>query len=118
MAHTTTPHTQTQQNTRPEQSDLEPDQLEQTAGTGDDADLYRNSDGAQVGSNRGPRFRRAAGHPNTQPAVTAHEGSVTTRTPGGEKPGITSHSAEEESARQKKVVKERPDAQAGVNHNR
>lgn len=119
MAHTTTPHTQTQQNVRPEQSDLEPDQLEQTAGTGDDADLYRNSDGAQVGSNRGARFvHRAAGHPNTEPAVAAHEGSVTTRTPGGEKQGITSRSAEEESARQKKVVNDRPDAQAGVNHNR
>jgi len=41
-------------------------------------------------------------------------GSVSTRTPESDQQGITNHSASEESARQRKVVSERPDAQAGV----
>ncbi len=48
----------------------------------------------------------------------AHEGSVTTRTPEGAKQGISNASSTEDAAGQKKVVKDRPDAQAGVNHDR
>jgi hypothetical protein len=119
MAQPSTPHTQTQQNRRPEQTDLEPDQLEQTVGSGPDAELYHRREGAQSGTNRGPQFVPAAGgSPNTQPAPAAFEGSVATRTPGGEKQGISSRSADEETPGQQKVVKDRPDAQAGVNHNR
>jgi hypothetical protein len=119
MAHPSTPHTQTQQNRRPEQTDLEPDQLEQTAGSGPDAELYNHREGAQSGTNRGPQFVPAGGgSPNSQPAPVAFEGSVTTRTPGGQKQGISSRSADEEAPGQQEVVKQRPDAQAGVNHSR
>jgi hypothetical protein len=119
MAHSTTPHTQTQQNREPEQTDLEPDQLKQEVGRGKDSDLYREREGAQTGTNRGPEFiPNLRGNPNSEPAAAALEGSTTTRTPGGKEQGITSHSAEEESRRQEKVVKDRPDADAGVNHNR
>jgi hypothetical protein len=116
MAHATTPHTQTQQNRTPNQTDLDPDQLEQTAGTGAEADLYNRREGAQSGTNRGPQFIPASPkQPNTEQPAAAHEGSVTTRTPGGSRQGISSHSADEEKPGQQKVVKDRPDAQAGVN---
>lgn len=119
MAHSTTPHTQTQQDTRPDQSDLEPDQLEQTAGTGPDAELHRNREGAQTGTNSGLAVVSGAGrHPSSEPPTAAHQGRTTTRTPEGETQGITSHPAKEESARQQNVVKDRPDAQAGLNQNR
>jgi hypothetical protein len=119
MAHPTTPHTQTQQNRTPEQTDLEPDQLEQTAGTGSDAELYNRREGAQSGTKRGPHVIPASGGaPNTQPAPAAFEGSVTTRTPGGKKQGISSRSADDELPGQQDVVKDRPDAKAGVNHSR
>lgn len=119
MAHATTPHTQTQQNRTPNQTDLEPDQLEQTAGTGPESGLYARREGAQSGTNRGPHTIPASpGQPNTEQPAAAHEGFVSTRTPGGNRQGISSHSAEEEKPRQQKVVGERPDAQAGVNHNR
>jgi hypothetical protein len=119
MPHATTPHTESQQNKRPESTDLEPNQLEQTAGTGADANLYRNNEGAQTGTNRGRgKHPGPASRPNTEPFATAHEGQVTTRTPHASGQGITSHSVEEENARQQKVVKHRPDAKAGVNRDR
>ncbi len=48
----------------------------------------------------------------------AHQGSVTTRTPEGAKQGISNASSTEDAQGQKKVVEDRPDAQAGVNHDR
>jgi hypothetical protein len=117
MAHATTPHTQTQQNRTPNQTDLEPDQLEQTAGTGAETELYNRREGAQTGTNRSPHvIPGSGGLPNTEPAAAAYEGSVTTRAPAGEKQGISSRSADEERPGQQKVVQERPDANAGVNH--
>ncbi len=117
MANSTTPHTQSQQNRKIDRTDLEADQLEQSAGRGEDAALYENNEGAQTGTNRPARkFPDSAKNLNTEPAEAAHEGTVTTRTPGGSGQGITNRSADEESARQEKVVKDRPDAQAGVNH--
>ena len=84
MAHATTPHTQTQQNRTPNRSDLVPDQLEQTAGTGPEADLYNRREGAQSGTNRGPQRIPSSPHqPNKEQAAPAFEGSVKTRTPGG-----------------------------------
>ena len=119
MAHSTTPHTESQQNRKPDRSDLEPDQLEQTAGTGPDAELYRNNEGAQTGTNRAPeRFPDNAHNPNVQPNAAAEEGNLTTRSPGGSGQGISSRSLDEEQPGQQKVVSERPDAQAGVNRNR
>ena len=119
MAKPTTPHTESQQNRRSDQSDLEPDQLEQTAGTGQETQMYTNRQGAQTGANRAPeRQQDRAGNPNTQPNATAQQGGLETRAPRGSQQGISSHSQDEESTRQEKVVSERPDAQAGVNRNR
>ena len=113
-----TPHTQTQQNTRPEQTDMEADEGQQDT-SGNDADLYSRMEGAETGGNRSPR-RATTGSSGstTEPETEAHEGSVDTRTPKRPAQGITSRSSEEESARQEKVVNERPDAQAGVNHSK
>ncbi len=115
MAHQT-PHTQTQQNATPGTEDLEPDQLLQDAGQGDDAELYANSDGAQTGGTRA--FNANAGRDNLPNSLdpTAATGHISTRTPHGEGQGITNHSVNVESERQEKVVRERPDAQAGVTH--
>jgi hypothetical protein len=117
MTKQTTPHTQSQQNVNPNQSDLELDQLEETSGTENDAEMYRNMDGAETGTNRAPhKFADPSGHRSIEPATTAYEGPLSTRTPKGPGQGITSRSSDEESTRQEKVVKDRPDAQAGVNH--
>jgi hypothetical protein len=119
MAHATTPHTKTQQNRKVDRTDLERDQLEQTSGTGEDAELYRNNEGAQTGTNRAPQTSPdTASNLNTEQAVAAFEGSVTTRTPPGSGQGISSRSADEENEGQQRVVRDRPDAQAGVNHSR
>ena len=117
MAIQKTPHKQTQQDTAPEQSDLDND------GRGFEEEskepTYDEMGGAETGENRTPRKvqTRAPRH-RTEPEQVAHEGSVQTRTPKKPAQGITSHSAEEESERQEKVVNERPDAQAGVNHSK
>jgi hypothetical protein len=119
MAIQSTPHTKTQQNTDAAQSDLEPDQIAQDEGRGDDAALYQNAEGAQTGDNRAFHRNQSEGHKhNTEPESVAHVGTVTSRTPQSENQGITNHSASEESARQEKVVSQREDAQAGVNHSR
>jgi len=114
-----TPHTQSQQNANPIQADLEPGQQEQEVGRGDDAALYENMEGAETGGTRSAKKSPdlPAQH-KTEPATAAYEGSIHTRTPRKPTQGITAHSSEEESERQKKVVNERPDAQAGVNHSK
>jgi hypothetical protein len=108
-----TPHTQTQQDVEPEQSDLQPEQ----ESSGLDRNSSENSKDAQTGENRnlGKMQVRSTQH-RTEPQGAAYEGSVSTRTPKNPGQGITSRSAEEESARQEKVVNDRPDAQAGLNH--
>ena len=119
MTKQTTPHTQSQQNANPAQTDLEPGQQQQDAGRGPDAKIYQNMEGAETGGTRSPK--KSSDLPvehNTEPAEAAYEGSVTTRTPRKPAQGITAHSAEEESERQQKVVNDRPDAQAGVNHSK
>jgi len=110
-------HTQTQQNVTPEQTDLNPGQNEARSGTEDDEPIYERMEGAETGDNRTPRKTqtRSTRH-NTEEQDVAYEGSVETRTPRKPAQGITSHSSEDESARQQKVVNDRPDAQAGVNH--
>jgi hypothetical protein len=52
MAIQTTPHTQSHQNLSAAEPDLEPGQLPQEAGHGEDAELYANSAGAQTGAPR------------------------------------------------------------------
>lgn len=94
--------------------DLEPDQIIQDAGHGDDAELYQNMDGAQTGGTRAFNAntgRKPTLHVQEGAALT---GSVASRTIESDHQGITNHSASEEAERQKKVVAERPDAQAGV----
>jgi hypothetical protein len=118
MTRQKSPHTQTQQNTGPEQTDFEntPDES-QPGESQEDANIYAEMDGAETGTNRSPRTLNAGGpEHNTEPEQEAHEGPVTTRTPKKPAQGITSHSAQEESERQEKVVNQRPDAQAGVKH--
>jgi Protein of unknown function (DUF1440) len=104
-----------QQDTRPEQTDLESDQDTSNI----DDQIYAEMAGAETGSNRSPRqVQRAPASRNAEPEVSAHEGSIATRTTKRPVQGITSHSAAEESERQEKVVKDRPDARAGLNHSK
>ena len=116
MAIQTTPHTQTQQNQDPTQSDLEiAAQTAQDSGQDGDEALYENADGAQTGGTRAFHANEIRSKlPNTQPRTAALDGGIDTRTPESEDQGITNHSASEESARQRKVVSERPDSLAGV----
>lgn len=118
MAVPKSPHTQSQQNTHFAQTDVSRDELEQSAGTGDDAPTYENRDGAQTGSTRSPRHTPGSGSPpNTEPAPVAHEGTLTSRAfdnPG--KQGISNNSSAKEGEGQSKVVGQRDDSQAGVNH--
>lgn len=114
MAHQSTPHTQTQQNMPPDQSDFAPDESAQSFDR-----AYRTGEGAQTGRDRAPERQSGRQHlPNTEPASATMEGSVTTRTPQSNTQGITNRSANEEAPGQRKVVEQRPDAKAGVNHNR
>jgi len=111
------PHTQTHQNTSAEQADLENNQ--DLPENHDQDEIYIHMEGAETGGNRSPRRvqSRGASH-QVEPEIVAHEGHVSTRTPDGPAQGVTSHSSKEESARQKEVVRDRPDAQAGVNHSK
>jgi hypothetical protein len=115
MAIQTTPHTETQQNADPAQADLETNQAAAESGQEQDASLYENMEGAQTGGTRAFNANAGrSGSPNTEPFAAAVDGGTNTRTPESEEQGITNHSASEESARQRKVVSERPDAMAGV----
>jgi hypothetical protein len=119
MAMQKTPHTQSEQNRGPEQSDLEADQQAFESGSGADEQVYSEMEGAQTGADRSAKRTTMKGpRHNTEPEAVAHEGSVSTRTPKRPVQGITAQSAEKESARQQKVVNDRPDAQAGVNHSK
>jgi hypothetical protein len=116
MTRQKTPHTQTQQNVTPEQTDLEAGEAANEADTPADQELYERMEGAESGEERTSRKveTRRERH-RVEPARMTLEGSVTTRAPKRPSQGISSHSAEEESRGQQKVVNDRPDAQAGVN---
>ena len=115
MAVQKTPHTKTRQNMDPAAADLEQGQIVGDAGHGEDARLYENMEGAQTGGTRAFNANDVRNHAHhTMGRAAAMTGSVNTRTPESEQQGITNRSASEESARQRKVVSERPDAQAGV----
>ena len=119
MAIQKSPHPNTQQDTKPEQSDLELNEQEFEADSPADQAIYRAAEGAETGMNRSSREidTRSERH-RVEPETEAHGGSVSTRTPKQTSQGITTHSAAEESKRQEKVVKDRADAQAGVNRSR
>ena len=113
MAKETTPHTQTQQNADEIASELEP--LRDEAAENDDAGVYAHSAQAQTGGTRAFHANEERiNRPDVQQESAAMTGRTNTRTPESEKQGITNRSASEESARQEKVVRDRPDAQAGV----
>lgn len=119
MPQQTAPHTESQRNSKRTQTDLEPGILEQEVGRGDDAALYEQFEGAQTGTDRAPRKHpEGADQPNTQSTPVAYEGGLASRAPGGDTQGISNGPAEDETARQQKVVKDRPDALAGVDHSR
>jgi hypothetical protein len=108
-----TPHTQAQQDVEAEPTNLQPEH----ASSGPEQTSSENSEGHQTGENRNGRKTQARNtQQSTEPQPAAYEGSLSTRTPKNSGQGITSRSAEEESTRQEKVVDDRPDAQAGVNH--
>ena len=112
-----TPHTQSQQNVMPEQTELEPGQ--EAYESGSDQETYRRMGGSETGQDRSPRKQQGRSKTRkTEPATAAFEGSVSTRTPKRPVQGITSRSAQEESERQQKVVNDRPDSQAGVNRSK
>jgi hypothetical protein len=118
MGHQRSPHTQSEQNATETQMDLEPGTLEQELGTGEDAKMYENNEGAQTGGTRSPRHApRAAVKHKTEPAVKAFEGNTTNRAvKDPNKQGITNRSSAIENEGQEKVVRDREDAQAGLNH--
>ncbi len=118
MAVPKTPRTQSQQNTHFAQTDVNPDDMEQTAGTGEDAKSYQNREGAQTGATRSPRHSPASGAPhNVEPEAVAYEGTLTSRMfDDAGKQGISNNSSAKEAVGQRKVVSERDDSQAGVNH--
>ena len=113
MAKETTPHTQTQQNADELASELEP--LRDEARENDDSGVYANTASSQTGGTRAFHANEERiNRPDVQQESAAMTGRTNTRTPESEKQGITNRSASEESARQEKVVRDRPDAQAGV----
>jgi len=116
MAKQTTPHIQTQQNTTPEQTDFEPEQERFENNAEASSEISRRLQDSQTGDVRSPRkVSSRSRRRKTEPEAVAHVGGTATRTPKGPGQGLTGHSAVEESIRQEKVVKDRPDAQAGVN---
>ena len=119
MAIQKSPHPNTQQDTKPEQSDLEANEQEFEADSEADQAIYQEAEGAETGMNRSRREIDARSERRqVEPETEAHEVRLSARTSTGHSQGITAHSAEEESQRQEKVVKDRPDAQAGVNRSK
>jgi hypothetical protein len=117
-AKATSPHPNSQQNTNFAQTDLNPDDVPQAVGTGPEADMHANNDGAQTAGTRSPKHTPgSANSPNVESEAVAHEGSLTSRVShDASRQGISNRSAESEAAGQEKVVSQREDAQAGLNH--
>jgi hypothetical protein len=115
MAKQKSPHTQTQQDTHFAQTDVNPDELEQNLERGEE---YENRDGAQTGGKRSPKTMPASAHPhNTEDQAVAYEGSLASRTfDDDSKQGVTTNASSKEAEGQRKVVGQREDSQAGVNH--
>jgi len=115
MAQEKSPHTQTQQNTHFAQSDVSPGEQEQSLGN---ASEYENMDGAQTGGKHSPKTMPAADQErNTEEQPAAFEGTLASRTfDDNDKQGVTTNPSSKEAEGQRKVVGERQDSQAGVNH--
>jgi hypothetical protein len=70
MTKQTTPHTQTEQNVNPEQTDLDINESRS-----EDEDIYAGMEGAETGTDRSPRKVPAPKeHHVTEPETAAHEG--------------------------------------------
>ena len=117
MAVPKSPHTQSQQNTHFAQSDVNPDEIEQTVGSGVDDAVYENREGSQTGGTLSPKHTPGAAAPhNTESTTAAHEGTLASRVPDDpDKQGISHNSSQKEAEGQRKVVNQRDDSQAGVN---
>ncbi|WP_109487602.1 hypothetical protein [Occallatibacter savannae] len=115
MAKQKSPHTQTQQDTHFAQTDVNSDELEQSTGN---ASEYENMEGAETGGKRSPKTMPESAHPhNTEDQQVAYEGTLASRTFDDDtKQGVTTAPSSKEAEGQRKVVGEREDAQAGVNH--
>jgi len=99
----TTPHTQTQQDVNPDQSDI-------------DSKAAAHEE-AHTGTDRGfSKMTNRERKDVSKPPARAFEGSISSRTSSGPGQGISSRPQAEEKERQDRVVKDRPDAKAGVNH--
>ncbi len=116
MAHSTTPHTESGQNQGFEESDREGRLAEQPVARGENA-IPTDTEGAQTGTNRGAVHAPGTGpsHHGSHPIETVLEGSLASRTPGGDGGGITNQGHAAENEGQAKVVNDRPDAQSAVN---
>lgn len=117
MPKPTSPHTQTQQDTYFAQTDVNPDETPETVAE-QDAATYENRDGAQTGAERSPKHTPTSANPhNTEPQIAAFEGALTSRvSDDATRQGISNRSAQSEKPGQEKVVSQREDAQAAINH--
>jgi hypothetical protein len=115
MAKQNSPHTQTQQDTHFAQTDVNQDELEQNTGN---ASEYEEMDGAQTGGKRSPKtMPQSANQKNTEDRQVAYEGTLASRSFDDDtKQGVTTAPSSKEAEGQRKVVGQREDAQAGVNH--
>lgn len=118
MAKPNSPHTQTQQDTNFAQTDLNPDDMPGTVLHSEDGGIYENMEGAETGSQRSPKHSPGSSNPHTtEPQTAAFEGSLASRVSNdATRQGISNASAAREAPGQQKVVSQREDAQAGVNH--
>lgn len=116
MPRYTQPHTESQQNAGFAQADVNPDDLQQTAGVNDPS--YDNREGAQTAGTRSPRRSPSStGQHNVEEQAVAHEGTLTSRTSDdATRQGISNRSAQSEKPGQEKVVSQRQDSLAGINH--
>lgn len=104
MAVQKTPHTNTEQNVNSAAMDLEPNQSPQDVGRGEDAKLYENTDGAQMGTNRAFHMNdRRDNLPKSIDEGTGLQAENTARKQRDDMPGVTTHNAGEEIERQQKV---------------
>lgn len=108
MAVQRSPHTNSEQNVNSAAMDLEPNMNPQDLGRGDDAKLYENADGAQTGGTRA--FNANAQRDNQPKSIDEGTGLQAERGPAQrtDMPGVTTHTAGEEQARQQKVEQNTP----------
>jgi len=108
-------HTQTQQDTHFAQADVSPGEQEQNLGN---ASEYEKMEGAQTGGKRSQKtMPGTAQGRNTEEQPAAFEGTLASRAfDDDNKQGVTTNPSSKEAEGQRKVVGERQDSQAGLNH--